>query len=252
MPTLSTQDLITLWERGPGRSPLERALDLLTVARPHAPREELARLPIGRRDAELLRLREATFGPALAGYAECPRCGERLEFELDTRALGSGADPADPSGEHLLEQGEYRVRFRLPTSLDLESPDLESPDLEAAADDPDRARRRVLARCVLACSAAGRPLKVDALPAAVLAAVESEMAALDPAAEVSLALACPACDHRWSLPLDIAAFFWTEVSVRARRLLHEVHALARAYGWREADILAMSAARRHAYLELLA
>jgi hypothetical protein len=30
----------------------------------------------------------------------------------------------------------------------------------------------------------------------------------------------------------------------------EVDALARAYGWREADILALSPARRAAYLEL--
>ncbi len=30
-----------------------------------------------------------------------------------------------------------------------------------------------------------------------------------------------------------------------------VHALARAYGWREADVLAMSEARRHFYLELV-
>jgi hypothetical protein len=34
-------------------------------------------------------------------------------------------------------------------------------------------------------------------------------------------------------------------------LLTEVHRLAQAYGWREAEILALSEARRHAYLELV-
>jgi hypothetical protein len=64
-------------------------------------------------------------------------------------------------------------------------------------------------------------------------------------------LTCAACGHRWSALFDIVAFFWTELCVRAERLLVEVHTMARAYGWREADILAMSEARRHCYLEFL-
>jgi hypothetical protein len=50
---------------------------------------------------------------------------------------------------------------------------------------------------------------------------------------------------------DIGAFLWEEIAAQARRLLREVHTLARAYGWREADILVMSAARRQAYLEMV-
>ena len=34
-------------------------------------------------------------------------------------------------------------------------------------------------------------------------------------------------------------------------MLHEVHALALAYGWREPDILALSAAPPRAYLDLV-
>jgi hypothetical protein len=33
-------------------------------------------------------------------------------------------------------------------------------------------------------------------------------------------------------------------------MLYDVHALASAYGWREADVLAMSPMRRQVYLEL--
>jgi hypothetical protein len=49
---------------------------------------------------------------------------------------------------------------------------------------------------------------------------------------------------------DIEEYFWVEVAARAMRILREIHILARAYGWREADILAMSTRRRQAYLEL--
>ena len=51
--------------------------------------------------------------------------------------------------------------------------------------------------------------------------------------------------------LEIAGFFWAELSTQARRLLGEVHTIASAYGWREAEILALSARRRHYYLELI-
>jgi hypothetical protein len=65
-----------------------------------------------------------------------------------------------------------------------------------------------------------------------------------------LDFACPSCGHEWQSLFDIAAFFWAEIAAQARRLLREVHQLASAYGWREADILAMSARRRRAYLEM--
>ena len=51
--------------------------------------------------------------------------------------------------------------------------------------------------------------------------------------------------------LDLLDCAWTVVEAHARRLLGEVHRLARAYGWREHDVLALGAARRAAYLELV-
>ena len=84
-----------------------------------------------------------------------------------------------------------------------------------------------------------------------MAHVAEQMAARDPLAEIELALACPACGHQWQLVFDIASFLWLKIEMQARRLLREVHALARAYGWREADILALSPGRRQAYLEMV-
>jgi hypothetical protein len=40
------------------------------------------------------------------------------------------------------------------------------------------------------------------------------------------------------------------MDARARALLAEVHSLARAYGWTEPEILALSPQRRAAYLEM--
>jgi hypothetical protein len=51
--------------------------------------------------------------------------------------------------------------------------------------------------------------------------------------------------------LDIITFFWMEIKTRARRLLTEVHLLARTYGWSENDILTMSPRRRTMYLQMV-
>jgi hypothetical protein len=83
-----------------------------------------------------------------------------------------------------------------------------------------------------------------------MAAIEAWMSDADPQADVELALACPSCGHQWPAAFDIASFLWKELHVWALRTLREVHTLARSYGWREDDVLALSGTRRQLYLEL--
>jgi hypothetical protein len=64
-------------------------------------------------------------------------------------------------------------------------------------------------------------------------------------------LACDNCGKRSSSVFDIRAFFWRELSARAQQIVLDVHDLARAYGWRESDVLSLSPARRRRYLELV-
>ena len=85
----------------------------------------------------------------------------------------------------------------------------------------------------------------------MISSLADRMEELDPQAELRLELACQGCGHRWSILLDVASFFCREVTFLATRLAREVGALSRAYGWREADILAMSPARRSLYLGMV-
>ena len=117
--------------------------------------------------------------------------------------------------------------------------------------DVAEARSRLIERCVLEATLDGQPLAAAELPESVLASLVEALTERDPQAETRFQLTCAACDHRWSALFDIVSFFWAELGARAERLLYEVHALARAYSWREADILAMGEARRHFYLELV-
>jgi hypothetical protein len=239
---LSVGELLAAWEQGIGQSPVQRALGLLTAAWPETPREELARLSLGRRDARLLALREQLFGPELVGLTACPACGERLEFRVPTADLRA-ADGGGPAEAQRISVDGYEVRFRLPNSA----------DLLAVGDggDPDEWSRRLLARCVEEARDSGEGRPVAELPAAVVAAVAQHMARVDPLGDVGLHLTCRLCRHGWSTSFDIVSFLWREIDAWAQRLLREVHALAGAYGWREADILALSQERRRVYLELV-
>jgi hypothetical protein len=51
------------------------------------------------------------------------------------------------------------------------------------------------------------------------------------------------------VPFDVGSFVWTEFSVWAQKRLEEVHLLASAYGWSEAEILELSPVRRRYYVE---
>lgn len=243
MPGLSATDVLRIWETARGRRTTEQALVLLASGYPELDPGQLPGLSIGERDRLLLDLYERAVGPRLEAYAECPRCQERLEFAVNTAEIRATAPAIDGSGESRLTRGELDIVFRLPNS----------DDLFALADYPDvaSARRGLLDRCLIRVSRLGAPVSPPELPEAVIVDLGRAMLERDPQVEVLLDLRCPTCEHQWQALLEIADFLWMEVTTRAKRLLREVDCLARAYGWREADILALSPARRRAYLELV-
>jgi uncharacterized protein (UPF0212 family) len=235
MRMLADADLLALWDRCHGQAPGRRALALLAAAEPGA---DPAALPAGLRDAALLRLHARALGGRLEAVASCPVCGEQLEVALDAAELAAAGGPT-PETELVVRAAGHEVRFRAPTAADLAALPRDGAEL--------------LARCVTTGRRLrdGAAVEAAALPEAVRAAVERAMAAADPAAELDLALSCPACGHGWSEALDPAEFVWVAIEARARWLAGEVHALAGAYGWSEAEILAQRPARRRLYLEVL-
>lgn len=243
MRPLSAIDVVGVWESGLDLRPHERALAILSPALPQATAEELASLSLGRRDSYLLSIREQVFGSNIDCFAECPDCNERLEFIVNTAEIRD-QDSFEASAQELeLSTGGYDLRFRL----------IDGTDLAAifACKGRKAARQMLVQRCVIDATREGIQVTAAALPEEAVVALADRLSERDPMAELRFDLTCPACGHRWQLLFDIAAFLWTEISALAKRLLMEVHALARAYGWRESDTLSMSARRRRYYLELI-
>jgi hypothetical protein len=230
----SSSQLLTLWEQGERRHPLDRGLLLYEFAVPETPSHPLADAPLGQCNAALMRLRQAMFGSRLSLWADCPGCGQRMEFELDSEQLPPMT--VAPEWVEIQVQGQHQ-RFRCPTSRDL-AQIARSTDLDQAAD-----------QLLQACAGADVMLPRD--PQALRSlreAVESALEAADPWADLSLLFQCPACDYSGDACFDIGRVLWENLDARARHLLNEVHLLAQTYGWSEPQILALSDARRAAYL----
>jgi hypothetical protein len=231
--TLSEADLLRVWEEGSAQPSAGRALVLLAAAIPG-----FAQLTVGERDELLLDLREECFGPALPGRVDCPECAQALEVAIEAGQLRTAWGTEVPA-EGSVHAAGYEIRFRLPTSRDALAVD------HRDANGP----RQVLARCVLGATSGGVPVPGEALEPELLDAVAAAMTGLDARIDVQVTLTCPACGHGWAPALDIAAYLWAEIDTAARRLLYAVHTLACAYGWTEADVLAVGPWRRQAYLQ---
>jgi len=178
-------------------------------------------------------MRAACFGASIDAYVDCERCGERMALALDVGEVLAGVGESDARADLVVDG----MRFRMPCSRDLAA--------IAAELDSEAAARQLLERC---CIEAEEPISGGL--ADHLGEIEAGLAALDPAADISLALTCEACGHRWTAGVDVGALLWEEIEARARGLLAEIHCLARAYGWTEPEILALSPQRRAAYLDL--
>ncbi|NEQ22341.1 MAG: phage baseplate protein [Microcoleus sp. SIO2G3] len=242
MRCLSADQILQVWELG-HQHPIDRALSLLAFALPDRSREDLSRLSIGQRDALLLMLRAQTFGEGMESFATCPNCGESLEFTLKVTDLRLVEPSLTPPPVYELAIADYRLRVTLPNSQDLAA--------VVGCADLATAQAKLTQRCIREVQREGVAIEPDNLPDAILQQLSAQLAESDPQAELWLDLTCPACQHDWRVLFDIVAFFWMELGVQAKRLLREVHTLARSYGWREADILAMSARRRQFYLDLV-
>ncbi|MFI1506083.1 hypothetical protein [Streptomyces sp. NPDC020597] len=237
---LTEANVLEVWEGGLGTTAAARSLLLASLAAPDG--EDVADLPLSTLNRLLLELRRTAFGDLLPCTADCPACGDSLDVTVAATEL---RPPSQSAAEHgaegptpvtaTLTTGGMTVTFRALTGGDVHAVDPAAP----------LARRTLLRRCVVDVS----PPPVDDMPDEILEQVAGRLAQLDPGADTVLALTCPQCAHRWEAALDLADHLWAEVCGYAHRLMHEVHTLARAYGWSEADVLAISPQRRRFYLE---
>jgi len=193
-------------------------------------------LPLGLLGELALRCHIEMNGVELDGMAACPACLSGLEISLALDALLPAAGPNPPPTRDVVLTGR-RVTARAPTVRDLLA--------AAAASDP---RSVIVGRCVR--EAGGAPVDVSGLDDADLEPLDAALEDLTGAGLATLRAACPGCGAEVVSVLDPGALLWDRVRLAAPALLRDVAVLARAFGWRESDVLALPPSRRRAYLEL--
>lgn len=241
--TLPERGLVDLWERGAAEGPVGRARLLLAAARPDWPDTALDAVGLGERDAWLLDLRRRAFGEDVRAVVGCPACGTELIVALPATQLRFEPPLTKPAGRRdvTVAARGYQVRARTPDATDLVA--------AAACADVAAARAVLLARCVVeARDPNGAGVAAPDLPDDVVAALGDAVAERDPQAEVLIDLVCAVCGRGWGAVFDVTRFLWAEVVTAAERVVDEVAALARAYGWTEEQSLALSPWRRRRYL----
>ena len=243
MAGLNALRLLRVWERGFGQNAWERAVEILAEAESDAPADELVLLPLREVEKRLLSIREATFGRRFSARFSCPACSQRLEFEFSSNDFRYAESSSHNSLLPPLQVGEFVLELRLPNSADL--------GLAARCNGVEAARQLLARRCINKAYLRGAVIAADEVPNSLIGDIAQHLEISDPAGEKSLEIICPACEAPSESRFDIASFFLAEIEAEALRLFRDIHRLARAYGWREADILAMTPMRRRVYLEML-
>jgi len=192
---------------------------------------------VGRRTQALLDVLAATERRETLGLtAVCAAtgCAQTFEFELPLHGLPQAKTDDDDTIAVTLGP-QRRVRLRLPRGDDLRR-------WRAA-----RPATRVDAVRTM-CASLLVEGEVDERDEGAIAAA---IAAHDPLVDFTVTCTCPACDAPAEVAVDLEGLALRRLARAQRELLREVHVLAAHYGWREADVLAVPAARRAQYRALI-
>lgn len=219
-------DLLLL---GGGRSVPELARELLAALAGDG--EAVDALPIGDAEALLLGLRASLVGEHVRGDLQCPSCRARIEISFSIadylRHHRPRPAPSVDAGEGWLTDRRSSLTFRIPTLRD---------QIEVSG--RPRAATDLLQRCVR--GDAGRGVRQR---------VEHLLEQLAPTLSDHVAGDCPECGERVETYFDVEQFVLGELRAVAAEVFDDVHRIASAYGWSEAEILAMPRSRRAAYAE---
>ncbi len=171
--------------------------------------------------------------------AACRACGADFDFHVQQSAL-----PVKEAGEGApfatVDTSLGPCRLRLPTGADQEA--------IAHLEDEEEALRALVSRCLLALGD-GAPPEDAALDLGDddLARIEEALETAAPEVALRAQAECPECAAPNRIWLDP----YLSLREHGGNLFQEIHVLASAYHWSEADILRLPRSRRQIYLRLV-
>jgi hypothetical protein len=206
-----------------------------TVAGQTATPAAIRALASGAREWLLQRAAALFWGETGWFEAPCAACGQPMDLPARLSAAPvKAAGPGFPVA--VAETSLGPRRFEVPNGA----------HEEALARGSDAApERRLIALCGLADNAAA---EAALFTEADLAAIDGALDAAAPEVADRLSATCPACGSPTEARLDPLAFAFPGPGA----LLRDVHTIASAYGWGEAEVLSLPSERRRAYARMIA
>jgi hypothetical protein len=223
--------LMDVWDPAPDAPP-HRWLAALLAATDGA--EAIDADTLGDRNRRLLRLHRALVGKPLDARVRCVHCAAESEFALPVEAILATPVPAPDARAHV-RAGRRTLSFRLPRMADIE-----------AASDPsadDDVRRMVLEGC--------RIRGDGAIPDGAVERLGQMFETLDPAANITVNIACSGCARAIAASVDVATFVALDLDRLVDRLFRDIDLIASAYGWSEHAILGLAPERRRRYIAMI-
>ncbi|HYL17706.1 MAG TPA: hypothetical protein VEV20_03440 [Burkholderiales bacterium] len=208
-----------------------------------SPAERLDAATLDRRVRALLRIVRETQGDRLLWKTRCANadCGHEMELELSVSQLLSAPEPAE-CFSWSAEPG-CELELRLPTGRD----QIEWRESAADANEEEGVDLRMASSLVSRVN--GQPPASDwTLPPDWLPALDAAFREHDVLTAMELQVSCPWCGKESALEPDVEALALSRLAAEQRRVLEEIHQLASAYHWTEADVLALPRLRRSFYI----
>jgi hypothetical protein len=190
-------------------------------------REEAVRdLPVGDRQFLMRQLSVHLGRDRVWLTSVCHGCAERFDVEIRQAEL-----PVKEAGPDFPYAKAGHLRLRVPTGADQEA---------IAGLSDEEAVRELFARCCVEGSQ-------TELGEEEVARAEAALEAASPEVALAALACCPACGASNEVVVDP----YLGLPTHGEELFAEIHRLASTYHWSEAEILALSRARRRLYLRLI-
>jgi hypothetical protein len=190
-------------------------------------------LPASEIAAIALAIRQAWIGDQLSTDGACPECAERVDVSFRIGEYFNHFQPSTPTGVATNGDGWYEVsgiRFRVPTVADL-----------TAALGSDNGAAILAGTCVQPADLSEEQWQI----------VDAALDQIAPSLDGMVGGLCPECGASMQLRLDPCSYVMAELRDLFVGIYYEVHLVARAYGWKEVDILSMGRSRRIRYAHLI-
>ena len=207
-----------------------------------SPDERLDAATLDRRFRALLQIVRETQGDRLIWKARCANedCEHEMELELSVSQLLRMPEPAECfcwSAEPGCE-----LELRLPTERD------QIEWRESAADANEEGVDLRMASSLVSRVNGQQPASDWTLPQEWLTALDAAFREHDMLTAMELQVSCPWCGKESALQPDVEALALSRLAAEQKRVLEEIHQLAAAYHWTEAEVLALPRLRRSFYI----